>query len=180
MALGKREQALLGVFAGICLIAGLYFGYDAYSKKRAELTAQRDALERELAMVKEKVRSLETIERQLAEASKMQMDLERSVPKEEEIPQLLRDMADMLAMSRVELRSFNPSRPVSSILPELNEIKVSIGTSGTYGQIIEMFRRLRSAPRLIGVKSFSLSGGGQSANPVLNCSVQLSVYCTKK
>lgn len=179
MALGKREQALLGVLAGIGLLAGLYFGYDAYSRKRAQLTAQRDALERELNMVKEKVRSLEVLERQLAESLMIQSDLERTVPKEEEIPQLLRDLADMMAASGVELLSFQPSRPTQSMLPELNEIRVNISTRGVYANIIGMFRRLRSARRMIGVKSFSLSGGG-GADPVLSCSVNLSVYCARK
>lgn len=178
MALGKREQALLGVLAGIGLLAGLYFGYDAYSRKRAELTAQRNALERELNMVKEKVRSLEELERQLAESLLIQSDLERTVPKEEEIPQLLRDLADMMAVSGVELLSFQPSQPTRSMLPELNEIRVNISTRGTYANIIEMFKRLRSARRMIGVKGFSLSGGG-GEDPVLSCSVNLSVYCAR-
>jgi len=180
MALGKNEKVLLGVLAGLGLAAGVYFAYNWYARTHAALIGQRDALASELNQVKEKVRNLAVTEERLKEARELQVSLERKVPTDEEVPQLLRDIAGMLTVAGVDLGSFRPGRPVPSVLPEWNEIKVSISVTGTYSKLMAMFDRLRTARRLIGVTSCSFSSGGSEANPVLTCSVSLSVYFTKK
>lgn len=179
LAIGKKEKTLLLVLAVFGMVAGLYYGYDWYARTKSEKVAKRDALVRELNMVKEKVRDLAAIEEKLRQAEQLQEDLRRMVPQEEEIPQLLRDLATMLTSAGVELNSFRPGRPGPSPLPELSQIDVSISVKGTYRELLNMFSRLMAARRLIGVKSFSISGGS-GPDPELSCSVNLSVYCAKK
>lgn len=179
MALGKREKTLLLALVVVGAVAGIYYGYDWYARAKSEKVARRDALARELNMVKEKVRDLAAIEEKLRQAEQLQAELTRMVPQDEEIPQLLRDLATILTSAGVELNSFSPGRPGPSPLPELNQIDVSISVTGTYREILAMFGRLMAARRLIGVKRFSISGGS-GPDPELSCSVSLLVYCAKK
>ncbi|NLG83251.1 MAG: type 4a pilus biogenesis protein PilO [Firmicutes bacterium] len=178
-AIGKREKQLLLVLLVFGVVAGLYYGYDWYARIRREKVARRDALVREMNMVKEKVRDLAEVEEKLRQAEQLQEALQRMVPQEEEIPQLLRDLVTMLTSAGVELKSFQPGRPKNSPLPELSQIDVNISVNGTYRELLAMFDRLMKARRLIGVKNFSISGG-KGIDPDLSCSVSLSVYCAKK
>lgn len=180
MALGKRDKMLLGVLAAVALAAGLYFAFTWYVKTSAMLVAQRDSLVQELNQVKEKVRNMAFTRQKLEEAQRLQADLEQKVPQDEEVPQLLRDLSDMLIAAGVKLKSFKPSQPASSSLPEWNEIKVTIGVSGTYRELIKMFGNLQNARRLIGVTNLNISGGGAEMDPVLSCNLDLLVYCVKK
>ena len=180
MALGKRDKMLLGVLAGMALAAGSYFAFDWYVKTHAALVNQRDALASELNQVMEKVRNMASIKQELAEARQLQEDLEQKVPADEEVPQLLRDLANMLNLAGVELKSFRPGRPAPSVLPEWSQIKVTISVSGTYRELTTMFSNLQKARRLYGVASFSINGGGVEADPVLTCNMDLLVYCTNR
>ena len=179
LAVGKREKTLLLALLAFGALAGLYYGYDWYNRLRQEKMQKRDALVRELNMVKEKVRDLEAVEERLRQAQQLKEDLARMIPQEEEIPQLLRDLTTMLTSAGVKLNSFRPGRPGPAPLPELSQIDVSISVTGTYRELLDMFGRLMTARRLIGVKNFSISGGG-GLDPELSCSVNLSVYCAKK
>lgn len=180
MALAKREKMLAGVLAGMALAAGFYFAFAWYTKTLAALTSQRNALVLELNQVMAKVQNMAKIKQELEEAQKLQMDLEQKVPADEEVPQLLRDLTDMLNVAGVKLKSFRPGRPEPSVLPEWNQIKLTVSVSGTYRELTAMFNNLQKARRLFGVASFSISGGGSGADPALSCNLDLLVYCTKR
>lgn len=179
MALTQRDKTLLAVLAGMAVVAGLYYTVNWYTKTRAALVSQRDKLASELSHVREKVRNMAMTRQKLEEARQLQVDLERKVPPSEEVPQLLRDLADMMTAAGANLESFKPGRPAPSSLPEWMEIKVSVNVSGTYRALALMFDNLQRAKRLIGVSKFDINGGGTEANPVLQCNLDLLVYCTK-
>lgn len=182
MGLSRREKTalvLLGVVVGVGLGG---YAADWYVKDLAKLRAEKAAKEADLRMVEEKVRNLANVEKRVAEAKKLQEDYERMIPKSEELPQLLRDMANMLTAAGVDLLAFRPgqSLPVN-VDPALEQKIVSINIDGTYTQIMRMFETLRSAKRLIGIRDFSIrrgSGNNEESprDPPLTCQFNMIVF----
>ncbi|MGQ9779586.1 MAG: type 4a pilus biogenesis protein PilO [Bacillota bacterium] len=180
MSLSRRERIMLLVLLAAGLGMGLYYALNWYIKDLNRLSAEKAAKAEELRRVEEKCADLATVERKLAEARRLQADYEHLVPKDAELPQLLRDTATMMAAAGVELVSFTPGTPSSVPNMEgLNQLNVAVQTKGTYGEILKMFESLRSGRRLIGIKDFSVGGAKSGeADPELSCSFNMVVFFT--
>lgn len=172
---------MLIILAALVLGTGAYFATDWYLKDIRRLTALRAEKDADLKRVEEKVRDLASVEQKLLEARKLQEDYDRLVPGSEELPQLLRDTSTMLTTAGVKLTSFTPGGvSPSPQLPELNQLIVSVSTSGTYEEILKMFGALKSARRLIGVTNFTIGGATAGNDPTLSCQFSMVVYFSGK
>lgn len=182
MSLAKREKIMLAVLAGLAAVVGLYFLGDWYAKDVARLKSERDAKAADLQKVEEKVRDLANVEQKLAEARRLQEEYERLIPKDDELPQLLRDTANILTSAGVDLTTYTPGRPVpTAAAPDINQITVAISARGTYEKLLKMFQDLRAWHRLIGITNFSISrGGGSDTDPMLQCQFNMVVFFTVK
>lgn len=188
MTLNKKDMTILWGAVGVLVLFGLASLAYFYANDLKRLRAEKEAEAAKLAQVQAKVDDLSLLETKLMDVEALLEGFDRLVPAKKELPQLLRDMANILTRAGVDLREFSPDPTASPVqaVPEFSQMVITVQTKGTYEQTKRMFADLRSWRRLIGIKDFSLKSESakdsnySEADPLLVCDFHVVVFFAER
>ena len=139
------------------------------------LTAQQTQLEQELQKAKTRARDLPKLEADLA---RIQLEFDKKsalLPREKEIPQLLRDISALGTNTGLDFLRFKPMPAVPRDF--YNDVPVSINVRGPYHSVGSFFDRVSKLERIVSVTNIKMSSpkleGGEM---LLNSDCQLVTY----
>lgn len=169
----KGAILLLLILAPIALFFFLF--YQPNSEKMATLNATRTKLHQEIQDLKQKERDKPKL---LAEVAKVQEEFEQTaqmLPKDKEIPKLLKDISALGRNAGLDFLTFVP-RPVT---PKdfYDEIPVDINIRGPYHSVGFFFDQVSKLDRIVSVTNTDMTKPLKSQGEMLlssNC--QLMTY----
>jgi len=177
--LKQRDIALIAIGITLLLIIIWYFSF--YSPVRADV----DARNSELSDLKTQVSTAEAIAGQVPQLQKAVADLKlqqdefsRSLPKTQEIGNLVRDLQGNLASSGAEILSLTQTPGTASALPGVQAIGISMNLRSTFNALYQSLKSLEGMQRYSNVDTLtvSLQGDPDSLNPKLGSTMAMTVY----
>lgn len=171
----KFKLLLLVLIFALPTVAYYFFFLQPNLTEIDQLTAQRSKLDQDLQRIKARAKDLPKLE---AELAMVQIDFDKKsvlLPKEREIPQLLRDISALGTNAGLDFLQF---RPLPSIPKDFyDEIPISINVRGPYHSVGFFFDRVSKLERIVSVSNIRMSSpkldGGEM---LLNSDCQLVTY----
>ncbi len=149
-----------------------YMSWQPIEKKAMELQAQLQDLDRRYKEQKAVADDLLTFQQN---TKKLQEDLRialTQLPREKEIPSLLRDIYTLGKKSGVLFKTFTPQAEQSKSL--YAEVPIKLSLVGTYHEIAVFFDRIGKLSRIVNISDLNISIGKADADT----EVTLNVDCT--
>ena len=157
-------------------IAAFYFIYLQPSMTQIDRLQSRQAsLERELEKVRKQAANLPKLKAELADAEQKFRDKSVLLPKEKEIPQLLRDISTEGRTSGLDFLQFKPlpSKPKDFYA----EIPIDINVRGPYHNVGYFLDQVSKLSRIVTVSNIRMAGPKlESGEMLLNSHCQLVTY----
>jgi type IV pilus assembly protein PilO len=144
-------------------------------EKLNSLSQQRVTLEKKLSQVKKKAQSRERLERELEETLAVFEETSRLLPKEQEIPQLLKDISALGTNAGLDFLAFRPEqdRPKDFYA----EIPVNISVNGPYHNLGFFLDQVSKLDRIVTVDNIKMAGPKmESGEMILASSCSLLTY----
>jgi len=175
-----------GMTALIIFIIFVVFGYVNYVYIY-QLRMQRvEQLDRDIELTAKKITESKRIaaklgplkEEYMASIEKLEF-LEVMLPKEKEIPDLLVMIQDTLYEFNVDFSTFTPQNVSWEKDRIYGKMPIAMNLTATYFDLIAYLDRIENLPRIIDVKTLSLSKAGKEVEK-LNISINMFTYVLKK
>lgn len=175
-----------GIMAFIIFIIFVVFGYVNYVYIY-QLRMQRvEQLDRDIELTAKEITESKRIAAKLgplkeeykASIEKLEF-LEVMLPKEKEIPDLLVMIQDTLYEFNVDFSTFTPQNVSWEKDRIYGKMPIAMNLTATYFDLIAYLDRIENLPRIIDVKTLSLSKAGKE-DEKLNISINMFTYVLKK
>ncbi len=163
---GLKPKVAIGIILLLLPIVAFYFVfYSPNEKKITGLEKKKVTLEKQLRVVKEKVSHLAEFMKELEEAEEVFNETAVLLPKEKEIPQLLRDIS---ALGRNAGLDFLTFKPLADIPRDFYaEIPISINVRGPYHNMGFFFDQVSKLERIVTVSNVNMSSPKREAGEML-------------
>jgi type IV pilus assembly protein PilO len=174
--LERKYKLLLIVLIFALPVAAYYFLFlQPNLETLGQLTSQKTKIEKELQDVKVKAQDLPRLEAELVAAEIEFNEKAALLPKEKEIPQLLRDISSLGRNAGLDFLKF---KPLPSVPKDFySEIPVTINVRGPYHNVGFFFDRVSKLERIVSVSNVKMSSpkfeGGEM---LLNSDCRLVTY----
>jgi len=161
----KPRKIVAGVM-GLLIIgaAGYFLLLSPVQAEVAQLRAQLDSLQHEVARSRAIVADLLKYRREAAELEARLNALKEKLPGEREIPTLYRALSDAAAAAGLGVSLFQPRVPV--VREYYSEIPITLNAEAGYHQFAEFFERVAKLARVVNVTEIKLTGVSRPRNPV--------------
>jgi len=168
----------LGITVGIILLPLVIFYFSYYqqkAKKIQNLNQQKVSLTQQIRNVKLKAANLAKFEQELKEAENIFLESAALLPKDKEIPKLLKDIS---ALGRNAGLDFLTFKPLADIPKDFYaEIPVTINVRGPYHNMGYFFDQVSKLARIVSVTNVKMSSPKkESGEMLLNSDCQLVTY----
>lgn len=166
----------IGVFILILPIALYFFVmYQPNAKRIVQLDAEKERRAASLKQVEAKVRNMPQFKLELAETQRTFEEASRLLPKEKEIPQLLKDISALGRSAGLDFVSFKPQGDVPRDF--YAEIPVEINVRGPYHSMGYFFDQVSKLGRIVTVSNVNMSSPTrEGAEMLLTSSCKLLTY----
>ena len=167
LKLSEREKKLAFLTLGFVIFYFVYqFLLIPKSEEAGKLKDRLRGLRLELKVSEGKAKILETIEKTIGVAP------ERSeAPREERALEVLKNLSQAIAKSGLNLISIRPLLDASE-----QGLKFSLSCSGKYKNLYDFLLYLHKLRIMVLVNALEVTGGGQSASPVLDIKLTITAY----
>ena len=178
--LKQRDIALIAIFVTVLLIIIWYFSF--YSPVRAEIDTKKTQLtdlQTQVASAQAIARQVPQLTKAVAELKIQQEEFSRSLPKTQEIGNLLRDLQGNLAASGSEILSVNQTPGIAVNLPPgVQAIGIDMNLRSTFDSLFQSLQALEGMQRYSNVDklTISLQGDPESLDPRLSSTMNMTVY----
>ena len=178
--LKQRDIALIAIFVTVLLIIIWYFSF--YSPVRAEIDTKKTQLtdlQTQVASAQAIARQVPQLTKAVAELKIQQEEFSRSLPKTQEIGNLLRDLQGNLAASGSEILSVNQIPGIAVNLPPgVQAIGIDMNLRSTFDSLFQSLQALEGMQRYSNVDklTISLQGDPESLDPRLSSTMNMTVY----
>ena len=161
----KPRKIVAGVM-GLLIIgaAGYFLLLSPVQAQVAQLRAQLDSLQHEVARSRAIVADLLKYRREAAELEARLNALKEKLPGEREIPTLYRALSDAAAAAGLGVSLFQPRATV--VREYYSEIPITLNAEAGYHQFAEFFERVAKLTRVVNVTEIKLTGVSRPRNPV--------------
>jgi type IV pilus assembly protein PilO len=168
----------LGITVGIILLPLVIFYFSYYqqkAKKIQNLNQQKVSLTQQVQQVKSKASNLAKFEKELEEAENQFLETAVLLPKEKEIPKLLKDIS---ALGRSAGLDFLTFKPLADIPKDFYaEIPVTINVRGPYHNMGYFFDQVSKLERIVSVSNVKMSSPKKEGGEMLlNSDCKLVTY----
>ncbi|MCP4342814.1 MAG: type 4a pilus biogenesis protein PilO [Desulfobulbaceae bacterium] len=168
----------LGITVGIILLPLVIFYFSYYqqkAKKIQNLDQQKVSLNKQIQTVKLQAANLAKFEKELKEAEIQFLETAALLPKEKEIPKLLKDIS---ALGRNAGLDFLTFKPLADIPRDFYaEIPVTINVRGPYHNMGYFFDQVSKLTRIVSVTNVKMSSPKKEGGEMLlNSDCQLVTY----
>jgi type IV pilus assembly protein PilO len=174
--LEQKTKILIAVFI-LLLPAILFFFlfFQPNQKTIVALNSQKDGLATEVQNVKEKARNLPLLEKELAETERVFNEKATLLPRDKEIPKLLKDISGLGMNAGLDFLSFKPLPDVPQDF--YSEIPISINVRGPYHSMGAFFDQVSKLNRIVSVNNIAMTAPTKEGGEMLlNSSCQLVTY----
>ena len=168
------------IFIGVAIllvpvVAFFFLFFKPQLDKYSSLETQKSALVAELEKVKAKARTLPQLEKELEETKLLFEEKSVLLPKDKEIPKLLKDISSLGMNAGLEFLSFKPQPDVPKDF--YSEIPISISVRGPYHSMGHFLDTVSKLDRIVTVKDIKMGTPKQDKNEMLLSSdCQLVTY----
>ncbi|SDP39952.1 type IV pilus inner membrane component PilO [Desulforhopalus singaporensis] len=171
----KAKLVILVLIVALPTVAFYFAYYQPNSETIASLERQKANIEKQLAEVKRKAANLEKFEQELAQAQEKFLELAVLLPKEKEIPKLLKDIS---SLGRTAGLDFNIFKPLPDVPKDFYaEIPISIKVRGPYHNMGFFFDNVSKLERIVSVTNVKMSSPKQEQGEMLlNSDCRLLTY----
>jgi type IV pilus assembly protein PilO len=149
----KVAIAILLLLIPILLFYFLFFQPNA--TKISSLKKQKDGLEKEIVSLRAQQNNLPKLQRELAETEKIFNEAAVLLPKEKEIPQLLKDISALGQEADLEFITFKPLPDVPKDF--YAEIPISINVRGPYHNMGSFLDKVSKLGRIVTVSNINMT-----------------------
>ena len=168
----------LGIMVGIILLPLVVFYFSYYqqkAKKIQSLSQQKVSLTQQLQEVKLKASDLAKFEKEMKEAEELFFKTAVLLPKEKEIPKLLKDIS---ALGQTVGLDFLTFKPLADIPKDFYaEIPVTINVRGPYHNMGSFFDQVSKLERIVSVSNIKMSSPKkEDGEMLLNSDCKLVTY----
>ena len=168
----------LGITVGIVLLPLVIF-YFAYYQQKVEqidkLSQEKTTLAQQVQEVKIKAADLAKFQKELDEAEEQFLAMAVLLPKEKEIPKLLKDISALGRNAGLDFLTFKPLADVPKDF--YAEIPVTINVRGPYHNMGYFFDQVSKLERIVSVTNVKMSSPQkEGAEMLLNSDCQLVTY----
>ncbi len=174
--LQSKIKILIAVIILVVAVVLFYFlRYSPLHKKIVSLEQQRNQIETRLAKVKKRAQDRERLAREVAETERVFLKLSELLPKEKEIPTLLKDISALGTNAGLDFLSFKPG---SDILKDFYaEIPVEIKVEGPYHNLGYFLDQVSKLDRIVTVNNIKLDSPSlQEGEMILGSDCTLVTY----
>lgn len=163
------------VIALIPFVVFYFFFYEPNTVTISSLDSQKTTLTQQVRDVEAKAANLAKFENELEEAQRLFDETSGLLPKDKEIPKLLKDIS---ALGRSAGLDFLTFRPLADIPKEFySEIPVTINVRGPYHNVGFFFDQVSKLERIVTVSNIKMSGPKkEGAEMLLNSDCSLVTY----
>ncbi|KJS03101.1 MAG: pilus assembly protein PilO [Desulfobulbaceae bacterium BRH_c16a] len=174
--LAPRIKIAIAVVLAILPLVVFFFAY--YQPKSEEidnLLSQKSTLERELREVKAKAADLAKFEKELEEARLVFEETSALLPKDKEIPKLLKDISSLGRSAGLDFLTFKPLADTPKDF--YAEIPVTINVRGPYHNMGFFFDQVSKLERIVSVTNVKMSSPKKEGGEMfLTSDCQLVTY----
>jgi type IV pilus assembly protein PilO len=168
----------LGIVVGIVLLPLVVFYFTYYQQKAEKiqnLRQQKASITQQVQEAKKKASDLAQFEKEMKEAENMFLEMAVLLPKDKEIPKLLKDIS---ALGQTVGLDFLTFKPLADIPKDFYaEIPVTINVRGPYHNMGSFFDQVSKLERIVSVSNVKMSSpkmeGGEM---LLNSDCKLVTY----
>lgn len=164
--LEPKFKIILAVALLLVPVAIFYFAFfNPTNDKLANLEKQKVSLEQKLKRVKEKARNRARLRQELNETIAVFEVTAKLLPKEQEIPQLLKDISALGRNAGLDFLAFKPGqdRPKDFYA----EIPVNINVNGPYHNLGLFLDQVSKLDRIVTVDNIKMGGPNMEAGEML-------------
>jgi type IV pilus assembly protein PilO len=168
----------LGIVVGIVLLPLVVFYFTYYQQKAEKiqsLNQQKVAMTQQVQEAKKKASDLAKFEKEMEEAKNMFLEMAALLPKEKEIPKLLKDISSLGQTVGLDFLTFKPLADIPKDF--YAEIPVTINVRGPYHNMGSFFDQVSKLERIVSVSNVKMSSpkmeGGEM---LLNSDCKLVTY----
>jgi len=171
------------VFLVILAIVGIFMFFSKVwkpqGKKIKELQGNIETTRKKIIKIRADIAKMKQIEAEFAKLKLKVAEAERKLPREEELPQLIRDITATGARHNIEIDNLRISAVVPKQFYEEHQYNFSI--SASYHKLAQFFTEICQQERIMTVKNLKLApGGGFAENSNLQTTFTLVVYTYKE
>jgi type IV pilus assembly protein PilO len=168
----------LGIMVGIILLPLIVFYFSYYqqkAKKIQNLNQQKASLTQQLQEVKRKASDLAKFEKEMKEAEDLFFKTAVLLPKEKEIPKLLKDISALGQTAGLDFLTFKPLADIPKDF--YAEIPVTINVRGPYHNMGSFFDQVSKLERIVSVSNVKMSSPKkEDGEMLLNSDCKLVTY----
>lgn len=151
----KYKIAIAVILMLIPIVLFFFIFFQPNATKISTLNTQKDGLNKEIADLRAKQNDLPRLRRELAESEKLFNEAAVLLPKEKEIPQLLKDISSLGQNADLEFLTFKP-------LPDIPkdfyaELPISINVRGPYHNMGSFLDQVSKLGRIVTVSNIKMS-----------------------
>ena len=168
----------IGITVGIILLPLVIFYFSYYqskAKKIETLSQEKVTITKQLQEVKVKAADLAQFEKEMAEAEEKFLETAVLLPKEKEIPKLLKDISALGQNAGLDFLTFKPLADIPKDF--YAEIPISINVRGPYHNMGFFFDQVSKLERIVSVSNIKMSSPKKEGGEMLlNSDCQLVTY----
>jgi type IV pilus assembly protein PilO len=174
--LESKFKLILAVVILLLPVVIFYFAFfQPNEEKLASLDKKKITMEKKLRLVKKKAQNRARLQQELNEVTAIFEETSKLLPKEKEIPQLLKDISALGRNAGLDFLSFKPGKDVPKDF--YAEIPVSIKVNGPYHNMGFFLDQVSKLNRIVSVTNVSLGGPKMdSGEMVLKSTCNLKTY----
>lgn len=163
------------ILAVVIFALAFFFYFKPRNEEIQDLRAQREKLENEVQVLKEKKKELDKIEAELVVLNATLKDLEQIIPQQKEIAEILRRIQQLAYDSRLNVLKFQPRGEIKK--DYYAEWPINIEISGTYHNLGIFFDKLSKFSRLFNVNNFTITAlSNQTDNLTIGAKFVTTTY----
>lgn len=155
--------------------------YQPKSKQIVKLDSKKVSIQNEIAEVKAKAANLNKFKKELKLAETQFLESAVLLPKEKEIPQLLKDIS---SLGRTAGLDFNTFKPLSEVPKDFYaEIPVTIDVRGPYHNMGFFFDQVSKLERIVSVTNVKMTSPQKEGGEMLlnsNCKLLTYMFTNKE
>lgn len=174
--LEQKYKIIIAITLLLLPVVIFYFAFYQQKQNQLEiLNNDKVALEKKLERVKKKASNKARLQKELEETRLVFEEASRLLPKEQEIPQLLKDISALGRNAGLDFLSFKPGQDIPKDF--YAEIPVNINVNGPYHNLGFFLDQVSKLDRIVTVDNISMGGPKMDAGEMLlGSSCQLKTY----
>jgi len=176
-----KNRSLIITAISVMLLAGIAYGVWSYAIVPIQKEHEQDAatltqLKQKLRVANERAGQLNQIQMEMASLQIDVAQLEKQLPKNRELPSLIRVLTHRAEANGLTINTVTPSRPVSKGL--YDEIAYNLSVSASYHNLARFLTAMGKGERLFAARNISLTPSANKQDPgkTINATMTLIAF----